>query len=146
MRFAYESYPVRGSGTKRYTMVHRPMIKILVGGPSGVEELMGQADIGADDTLLPDYLVTKLGVDMTRGERAVIVGIDGGSSLVRYGMVDLALPGYRWSARVGFHAGFHTILGHSGFLEYFTASFNGRRRSLTLTPNGTGPAPAVPTA
>jgi hypothetical protein len=66
---------------------------------------------------------------------------------VRYGTVAGGARGggggYRWSARVGFHAGFRVMLGHSGFLDYFTASFNGRSRQLTPTPNGTAPAPTI---
>jgi hypothetical protein len=68
-------------------------------------------------------------------------GIDGGTSLVRYGTVDLVLPGYRWSGRVGFHASFNAVLGHTSFLDHFTATFNGRHRYVNLTPNGSAPAP-----
>jgi len=31
------------------------------------------------------------------------------------------------------------ILGHAGFLDHFTAKFNGRAKTLTLTPNGATP-------
>lgn len=109
--------------------------------------MLGLVDTGADDTLLPGHLIEQLGAVIRPGDRAVIVGIDGGTTLVHYGIVDLMLPGpggnYRWSTRVGFHASFRTILGHSGYLEYFTATFNGRRRHLTLTPNGTAPPPSM---
>ena len=33
------------------------------------------------------------------------------------------------------------FLGHSGFPDHFTARFNGRAKTLTLTPNGTAPPP-----
>src|SRR5215216_3210698 len=97
MRFAYQSYAVRGIGATRYALVHRPIIPIRVIGPNGTDDLLGLADTGADDTLLPDYLIGPLGVVIAPGDQAVIVGIDGGTSLVRYGTVDLELPGYRWS-------------------------------------------------
>jgi hypothetical protein len=142
MKFAYQPYLIRGTGTTRYALIHRPVISIRAAGPSGADELMRLVATGADDTLLPGYHCQSLGVVIAPGDRAVIVGIDGGTTEVRYGTVDLDLPGYRWSSRVGFHAGFHTILGHSGFLEHFTASFNGLRRHLTLTPNGTAPPPS----
>jgi hypothetical protein len=102
------------------------------------------ADTGADDTLLPDYLIGTIGAVLVPGDRAVIGGIDGGTSVVRYGTIDLELPGYRWSSRVGFHASFNTALGHTGFLDYFTATFNGRRRYVNLTPNGSAPPPGLP--
>ena len=121
------------------------MIPLRVNGPAGHDSLLGLADTGADDTLLPDFLIGPLGVRIAPGDRAIVVGIDGGTSVVRYGLVDLELPGDRWSARVGFHASFNTILGHSGFLEHFTASFSGRRRYVTLTPNRPGSADRPPT-
>jgi hypothetical protein len=143
MRFSYQTYLVRGVGKSLYAQVHRPVISIRVIGPNGDDVLMGLADTGADDTLLPDFLIGALGVAIVPGDQASIVGIDGGTTVVRYGTVDLELPGYRWSARVGFHARFNAILGHVGFLDHFTATFNARRRHLTLTPNGSAPAPTM---
>jgi Aspartyl protease len=126
------------------------MIPIRVIGPAGDDDLRALVDTGSDDTLLPDSLIGLLGVALRPGDQAVIVGIEGSTTVVRYGTVDLEIPGagggYRWSARVGFHASFRVVLGHIGFLEYFTASFNGRTRQLTLTPNGTAPAPTIPTS
>jgi hypothetical protein len=116
------------------------VIPVRVNGPNCDDDLDALVDTGADDILLPDYLI---GVVVVPGDQTVILGI-GGSVVVRYGTVDLELPGYGWSARVGFHPGVRAVLGHAGFLEYFTATFNGRRRDLTLTPNGAAPAPAVP--
>ncbi|HEY3966669.1 MAG TPA: hypothetical protein VGM05_19055 [Planctomycetaceae bacterium] len=52
---------------------------------------------------------------------------------------------YRWQAHVQFFE-FPSpdeeslILGHSGFLDYFTAVFDGEQEILTLTPNGDLPA------
>ena len=142
MKFPYESYPIRRPGKRTYELVHRPMIFVGIDGSTGSDRLFGLADTGADTTLFPDYLVVQLGVIMAPDDQEVIRGMDGGTTLVRYGRVALTLPGYQWSARVGFHNGFSTVLGHSGFLENFTATFNGRRRYVTLTPNGPGPAPA----
>lgn len=144
MRFAYERYPVRGIGTTRYVIVHRPMVPLRILGRLGSENLLGLADTGADDTLLPDYLIKPLGIVIAPGDQAVIVGIEGGTVVVRYGFVDLELRGpsgsCRWAARVGFHPSFKTILGHAGFLDHFNTTFNGHRRLLTLTPNITLPA------
>jgi hypothetical protein len=149
MRFHYHSYPVRGAGTTRYAMVHRPMIPLRVIGPTGEDDFLALADTGADDTLLPDFLIKSLGVIIAPGDQALIVGIDGGRSVVRYGTLDLELPGpgggYRWSARAGFHANFNAILGHTGFFEHVTATFNGQRRHITLTPNGSASAPTIVT-
>jgi hypothetical protein len=148
IRFPYQSFPVRGTRGAGYDTLHRPMIPIRAIGAAGDDDLRSLVDTGADDTLLPDLLIGLLGVTIRLGDQAVIVGIEGSTTVVRYGTVDLEIPGpggrYRWSARVGFHASFRVVLGHSGFLDYFTASFNGRSRQLTLTPNGTASAPAIP--
>lgn len=146
IRYPYQSYPIRGAGMPRHVIVHRPVIPLRIVGTSGHLEFRGLVDTGADDTLFPEAVIDQLGIAIPPGDRAVIVGIEGSTTVVRYGTVDLMLPGpgggYRWSARVGFHAGFRIVLGHVGFLEYFTATFNGRSRQLTLTPNGSAPAPA----
>jgi hypothetical protein len=104
--------------------------------------------MGSDETLLPDLLIRHLGISIEPDERATIVGIDGGLMTVPFGMVNFELRkgnrAYRWSARVGFHPGFHTILGHAGFLRHFTATFDGLRRRLVLKSNGTFRAPTRP--
>ena len=140
IRFPYKSFPVRGTRSGSYDTLYRPIIPIRVFGPAGRDSDLGWVDTGADDTLLPDKLIGLLGISLDPADHSIIVGIAGSMMVVRYGIVDLEIPGagggYRWSAWVGFHAGPKIVLGHNGFLEYFTASFNGRSRHLTLTPNG----------
>jgi hypothetical protein len=102
IKFPYYSYPVRDMGASRHSMVHRPVIPVRVIGPNGDDIILGLADTEADETLLPHYLIGPLGVMRSPGDQTVIVGIDGGVSVVRYGTVDLELPDYRCSARVGF--------------------------------------------
>ncbi len=146
IRFPYLPFAIPGAGTASFVTIHRPIIPIHALGTSGKDELRALVDTGADDTMLPDSLIDQLGVVIQPGDHAIIIGIEGSKTVARFGTVDLEIPGpgggYRWSARVGFHAGFRIVLGHVGFLEYFTATFNGRSRQLTLTPNGSAPAPA----
>jgi hypothetical protein len=140
IRFPYKPLLVHGTRAGTYATVFRPMIPIHLFGPAGRHELTGMVDTGADDTLIPERFIGRLGVVILPGDYAATGGIEGSMALVRYGTIDLAIPGaggdYRWSAKVGFHAGEKVVLGHGGFLEYFTANFNGRGRHLTLTPNG----------
>ena len=148
MRFPYQAYPVRGVGAAHVAVVHRPTIPIRVIGRAGDGLAYGLVDTGADETLLPDQFIGPLGVVIRPGDHATIVAIGGGAVPVRYGDVDLDLrqrgEEFRWAARVAFHPGTRAILGHAGFLEYFTATFNGRRRHVTLTPNGAAPDPTIP--
>jgi hypothetical protein len=41
MRFPYQGYPVRGTGSSLYTMVWRPVIPVRVIGPTGDVDLSG---------------------------------------------------------------------------------------------------------
>jgi Retroviral aspartyl protease len=143
MRFPYHGYPVPSIGGTGQTLVYRPMAQIRIFGPVGDAIALGLCDTGADDTLLPDSFLSALGV-VIPATTATIAGISGAIT-VRFATVDLELSRgktvVRWSARVGFYNGFKTILGHSGVLEHFVASFNHRRRHVTLRLNGVLPAP-----
>ena len=110
IRFRYKPLAVRGTRMAGYETVYRPLIPIYVFGP-GQDDLRMLVDTGADDTLLlGETLVGVLGVILRPGDHAVVFGIEGVLTVVRYGTVDLLIPGagggYRWSARVGFHAGY----------------------------------------
>jgi hypothetical protein len=68
------------------------------------------------------------------------------------GALDLELrsgpSSYQWSARVGSapRADNLALLGHAGFLDHFSVTFDGLRKRVTLKPNGTFPAPVFSTA
>jgi hypothetical protein len=148
MRFPYQAYPVGGIGGAHIALVHRPAIPVRVIGLVGEGLAYGLVDTGADETMLPDRFIAPLGVKILPDDQATIVALGGGAVPVRFGLVDLELRRlgvlWRWSARVAFHAGTKSILGHAGFLNHFTATFNGRRRHVTLRPNDTAPAPTMP--
>jgi hypothetical protein len=141
MRFPYARYTVQGTAPNAYALVLRPMIVVRVLGPRGHDDVFGRVDTGADDTLLPDHLIATLGVTGLHGH-AAIAGI-GGAALARFGIVDLSIghgpDSFRWSAFVGFSPHPVPVLGLKGFLQFFKATFDGRRHQLDLTPNGTAP-------
>jgi hypothetical protein len=123
--------------------IDEPAITVRVVGPSGEGWMIpGVLDTGAAMTLLPiDYMV-RLGVE--KGPRFELGG--GGVRFPAWlGRVDLELSrgraSHQWSARVGFTMRRTALWGRAGFLDHFTATFNGLRRSVTLRPNGTAPAP-----
>ena len=73
-----------------------------------------------------------------------------GSGPLRDGTVDLEIPGakrtLRWRATVAFTEGRdeEALWGYAGFLEHFSATFNGRERHLTLRARGPLPEPIMP--
>ncbi len=148
MRFRYQRYPVRGTGPNYLAVVNRPVVPVRVIGPSGADDVPGLADTGADDTILPDFLIASLGIAIDPSDVGVIEGIEGGTFSVQYASVDLELSDpsgtYRWNARVGLHARHNAVYGQAGFLQYFAALFQGRTREVILIPAGHAPPPAFP--
>ena len=143
IQFPYHEFRVRYDSPNKQESVYRPLAKIRISGPKGFRELFALVDTGADETLLPHDLVDRLELEIRDNHKNVITGIGGSSTTIWYSTVNLEIltpgRGPYWSARIGFHYGSRSILGHSGFLDYFTAKFNGRAKQLTLTPNGTAP-------
>jgi hypothetical protein len=146
MRFPYTRYTVQGTIPNAYALSLRPMIAVRVTGPAGDDDVFGRVDSGADDTMLPDYLVARLGVAGLSGP--VVIGGIGGAILARFGSVDLEIlrgqSSCCWSARVGFYPHPVPVFGLKGFLQYFRATFDGRRHLLDLIPNGTAPPRSFP--
>lgn len=139
MRFLYkpQEFEAPAGSPRRFETIFRPIIRATVIGPSGAMEVEGRVDTGADDTLLPESFIPQLGI--IPSGFAISSGV-GGLIPVRFATVGLELrsksgQSYRWSARVGFYPGMVPLFGLSGFLEFFTAMFNGAKRQVTLLPN-----------
>jgi hypothetical protein len=101
-------------------------------------------DTGADETVLPRFIAGRIGVDLDPDTQARFRGVGGHVVTDTHGLVELEVGSghraLRWPATVAFLDRGSLIFGHVGFLQYSTASFNGRRSHVTLTPNGTLPA------
>ncbi len=145
IQFPYEAQKVRARSGVGFDLVYRPKARIRIVGPKGADELLALVDTGADETLLPVDLAETLGLELRDEDRTVVLDIVGNSTTIWYVTINLEVlipgDGPCWSARVGFYLGRKPILGHSGFLNHFTARFDGRAKTLTLTPNGTAPPP-----
>lgn len=88
----------------------------------------------------------RLGVP--RGERFELTGAVGSPFAAWMGRIDLELgrgrTSHRWAARVGFVPRRDQALwGHVGFLDHFSATFDGLRKRVTLRPNGTFPPSVI---
>ena len=100
-------------------------------------------DTGADNTILPERVARVLGIPLVRGTGPAARAFGGQEIALSYADVDLELvhadESLRWLAHVYFLAGDADeetiILGHQGFLDYFTATFIGEECALELKPN-----------
>ncbi len=143
MKFDYSAREVDPlPGESGPQVVFEPIVLVQCHGPARSYLIRGLLDTGASMTLLPRAYMGKLGVIPEDRSRLVTAG---GAITARLATVDLELRSgrvaHRWSARVGFvpHPDNLALLGHDGFLNHFTASFDGLRRCVTLRPNGTFP-------
>ena len=127
-------------------VIREPIIPVRFIGPLRTYIIRGLLDTGASMTLLPRSYMTKLG--LIPGERARFRTAVGGHD-VWLGALDVELrsgrTSYRWSAQVGFIPRVDNValLGHMGFLDHFSVTFDGLRGRVTLRPNGIFPAPAI---
>jgi hypothetical protein len=124
---------------------HRPVLAIWLSGPSGTQAFNACVDSACDDTIFPQALAVKLGIDSTgavQGEARTL----GGTAIPHwYSRVSLRITDgieeCKWEAIVGFadvpmRWG---LLGHAGFLDFFDTELLGARRETTLTPNSVFP-------
>lgn len=140
MRFGYVQLPVEPTPASPEGMIHRPYIPLVVHGPRTSATVIALVDTGADETILPAYVLTEIGGKYERDQQARFRGVGGHLVTVNYSQVSLALDHadgeYRWSAKVGFLEGKQVaILGTKGFLEHFNATFNADHLYLKLQPS-----------
>jgi hypothetical protein len=111
--------------------MHEPIILVRFVGPQRTYLIRGLLDSGAAMTLVPRSYLVKLG--LVPRERISLRTAAGGLD-VWLGPLDLELRSgrtiYRWSARVGFvpRTDILALLGHSGFLDHFSVTFDGLRK------------------
>jgi hypothetical protein len=131
--------PLPGESDPQFS--YDPEIVVRVVGPSEAWLIAGLLDTGSTDTLIPMRFHRRLGVE--KGPRFDLRGAGGAPFPAWLATVDLELMSrgrvvHRWSARVGFTpVRSRAIWGHNGFLDHFTATFNGLRRTATLRANQT---------
>src|SRR5882724_8895583 len=114
--------------------ISRPLISLTVIGPGGSQLLDGLIDSGADGILVPEYVASTIGIDLTTASQETTRGIGGGRITARYVDVTLRIADqneYReWFAPMGRRT---AILGHAGFLEYFSTTLLGDLQRVELT-------------
>lgn len=143
MKFPYREYISELPGTSDFRLIVRPIVTIRIAGTHTSARWDALVDTGADETLLPLKFAELLGVELD-GATGQASGIAGGRLTIHYGDVGFLLErenvAVEWIATVGF-VDFNSpddevvILGHHGCLDFFTATFDGERAELDLSPN-----------
>ncbi len=147
MRFDYSEREVDPwPGEFGVQVIHEPIVLVRFTGPSQTYLIRGLLDTGASMTLVPRFYFQKLGMSVAQSDR-VRLRTASGAVDVLLGTLDLELrsgsSSYQWSTLVGFvpRADNLALLGHAGFLDQFSVTFDGLRKRVTLKPNRTFPAP-----
>lgn len=143
MRFAYlplatrrPVYPLGGARVR-----HHPIVPIHIIAPRVLPPVDGCIDSGTDDTLFPQHLARRLGIDLTGAPQGESRPVGHGAIPVSYARVTLLLSdGFEtceWEAIVGFADAplRWALLGHAGFLQFFDVQLLGASREVILTPN-----------
>ena len=118
----------------------RPMIAVVIEGPSGRRLLDGLLDTGSDRTIFPQREAQVLGIPLPTKPDGVIKTAGGVAIAYRLAEVVLELRAsgnvVRWKTAVAFAEEPLTILhlGTRGFLEYFHTTFRGPESQVVLVP------------
>lgn len=148
MRFHYKRFWIKQSEEKPWIVISRPIVPILISGPSGSARLPALVDTGSDETLLPYSVAETLGIKISNATKAEVMGIGDQPLEVSYGTIELCITGlieqFKWSTRVGFvkygdPENESVILGHKGCLEFFQLFFDGPKKELEIKLGATFP-------
>jgi len=144
MKFPYTLNIVPSIETGDEIVLLRPEVPLRVYGSTGHIDLLALVDTGADSSVFPLSIARDLGIETTRGTGPGATAFGGQRIALSFADVVLELSqddtDIRWLARVhfaDFPDGNETavIVGHEGFLDYFTATFIGAECVLDLQPN-----------
>jgi len=149
MRFPYSSLIAADPASGDFLVFRRPEIPVTIIGPAGWVTYIGLVDTGSDNTIFPKSVADYLRIRLEPASVGAATAFGGNRVEFQAGDVELrvAVDGesVRWPTPVCFFD-FPTqedetvILGHSGFLDYFLASFDGKLGVLTLVANDELPA------
>ncbi|MBV9123858.1 MAG: hypothetical protein JO112_10915 [Planctomycetes bacterium] len=102
-------------------------------------------DTGSDDTVFPGYVARIIGLDLTQAPTRTASGVGKVPAVIHLAEVILKITDGReireWPARDGFTSTplKSPLLGFAGFLQYFSANFQGDQEVLELTVNSLYP-------
>lgn len=140
MRFSYLEFLVYPAEEGEPVTLFRPVVRLKVGGPTGIVELRALLDTGADYSVMPVDIARVCGIPLERDRQVTLQGIGGQETTAFIGSVSYELRGdcgetYRRDAEVVFAEEPTPLLGHPGFLEFIIATFNHQAKAIDLFPH-----------
>lgn len=120
----------------------RPVIGVAIIGPAGMIPYDGLLDSGSDDVLFPEDVAALICIDLTNAPQGTASAFGQRNIPVRYAEATLRIADNQerreWRAWVSFApvTRRYALLGHAGFLQYFTTTFHGDHEEVELTVNG----------
>lgn len=144
MIFLYRTSVAAAPDGDDFLLILRPEIPVTVVGSNGSATYLGLVDTGSDNTVLPKSIADDLGIPVrpASGQDATVFGGHRVQLLVGEAVLGIEADeeSLRWRTPVFFHDFVAqeeetVVLGHAGFLDYFTATFDGKQGILTLIPN-----------
>jgi hypothetical protein len=142
MRFPYTLNVVPSIDTGDEIVLLRPEVPLRIYGPLGHVDVLALVDTGADNSILPLAIASDLAIKTMPGKGPGATAFGGQRIALSFAEVEIEPTedgnAIRWRARLYF-ADFPdekaVVLGHEGFLDYFTATFIGEDCVLNLEPN-----------
>jgi hypothetical protein len=144
MKFSYSAFlsPALDSGEE--VIIFRPEVPRRIFGSTASAVYMALVDTGADNTILPLSIARELKIITRKAKGPGATAFGGQQIPLSYADVELEISdeqtSLRWHARVHFFDFPDTepetlVVGHQGFLDFFTAVFDGAQMTLDLDSN-----------
>jgi predicted aspartyl protease len=113
-----------------------PMLTVRLRGPEGLFELPMLVDSGACETMLPEALLGRLGVELSE-ETTTLVSFSGQVVIGRVGQIEIQVGDVRYTSRIAAIPDALPslpILGHRDFFMNFWVGFDSMNRALYVSP------------
>lgn len=142
-------YPYQEDGPRLDAIVHRPIVPIALAGSEVTDGQFACVDSGCSHILAAPWLAPSAGVHPKSSDRALDLGIGGGTVKVRFVDIRLRLLApdgddnhyIEWEAEVGFFdqwkPTFTVLLGQVGFLDQFTVTMSQFAQQTAVEPRET---------
>ncbi len=138
MKFPYAEYQVDPSpAAPDRTTLHRPVIRVRLQGPTSFLKVWALLDTGADESYITETIAERLGVVPISAD-AMTIESASGTMNVWYGLLTIEVSdenevhAFQTTVGVVGEEWSESILGHTGFLEHFDATFSHADKLVTL--------------